>query len=459
MRILTLFFAFCFALPLSAEEALRVGVFEVDASPPIGSPLAYDPTKEVLIPLSCRGIVLTGAQKPIVLCAVDWIGIANDSHREFREALAKAADTTPERVAVHTLHQHDAPWADFTTDALLTEHKIPYRPFDVKFTRAVIARAAEAVAKAKEAALPCTHFGLGSATVEKVASNRRILGTDGKVSHIRWSANKDAEVRAFPEGIIDPQLKLIALLPAADSPPLAVLTYYATHPQSYYRTGKANPDFPGIARNAAQDAAAVPHIHFNGAAGNVTAGKYNDGAVENRQILADRMLVAMQAALASMKVSPLAANEVGWQTVAVTLPASPLFNAEEMLAIITDAEKNPLQRFTLANNYAWLQRAKEKSTIDLGCLRLGNARVLHMPGELFVEYQIAAQELRPDLFVALAAYGDYGPAYIGTAISYEQGGYETGPTVSHVGPGAEAILMQGIARLLEVAPEKVKPLR
>jgi glycosyltransferase involved in cell wall biosynthesis/gas vesicle protein len=30
--------------------------------------------------------------------------------------------------------------------------------------------------------------------------------------------------------------------------PIAVLSYYASHPQSYYRTGVANPDFPGIAR-------------------------------------------------------------------------------------------------------------------------------------------------------------------------------------------------------------------
>ena len=30
--------------------------------------------------------------------------------------------------------------------------------------------------------------------------------------------------------------------------PIAALTYYATHPQSYYRTGGANPDFPWESR-------------------------------------------------------------------------------------------------------------------------------------------------------------------------------------------------------------------
>ena len=54
-----------------------------------------------------------------------------------------------------------------------------------------------------------------------------------------------------------------------------------------------------------------------------------------------------------------------------------------------------------------------------------HARVLHMPGELLIEYQLAAQQLRPDLFVAMAAYGDYAPGYIATEIAYSQGGYET----------------------------------
>src|ERR1700738_4070826 len=96
-----------------ADPPLKGGGFPVDASPPVGSPLAYDPTRGVAHPLSCRGIVLVGEGRPVVLCAVDWIGIANDGQVEFRVALAAAAGTSPERVAVHTLHQHDAPVCDF----------------------------------------------------------------------------------------------------------------------------------------------------------------------------------------------------------------------------------------------------------------------------------------------------------------------------------------------------------
>jgi hypothetical protein len=82
-----------------------------------------------------------------------------------------------------------------------------------------------------------------------------------------------------------------------------------------------------------------------------------------------------------------------------------------------------------------------------------------MPGELFVEYQLEAQRLKPDRFVAMAAYGDYGPAYIGTTISYPQGGYETAPNSSFVAPAVEGVLMQGIAELVEVDANQIRPLR
>ena len=59
-----------------------------------------------------------------------------------------------------------------------------------------------------------------------------------------------------------------------------------------------------------------------------------------------------------------------------------------------------------------------------------------------------AQEMRPDHFVAMAAYGDYGPGYIGTSIAYTQGGYETG-IVSRVAPEVEQVLTDAMQTLLQ----------
>ena len=200
--------------------------------------MAYDPVKRLdELTLRCRGIVITGAQQPIVLCAVDWIGIANEGHDAFRSALAEAAGTSPERVAVHTLHQHDAPGCDFTAEKLIQELQIDgYSRFSGDFHRRVIQNAAEAIRAALPNAQPVTHFGYGEAIVKEVASNRRVERTaDNKIGRMRGSACKIEGLIALPEGLIDPVVSLLSFW--NEDKPVAVLSAYACHPQSYYRLG------------------------------------------------------------------------------------------------------------------------------------------------------------------------------------------------------------------------------
>jgi len=124
----------------SIPPALRVSTFDVDATPPIGSMMAYDPvTNRWELGLRARGLVLMGAGDPIVLCAVDWIGIANEGQDAFRSALARAAGTASHRVAVHTLHQHDAPDCDFSAERILNEAGVDPRQFDGRFQRQILA--------------------------------------------------------------------------------------------------------------------------------------------------------------------------------------------------------------------------------------------------------------------------------------------------------------------------------
>ena len=388
--------------------------FEVDATPPLGYQMAYNPVVKTWdMGLRAKGIVLLGAGQPVVLVAVDWIGIANESQDEFKRALARAAGTIPQRVAVHTLHQHDAPRGDIQND----------------FVLAVLHRLEMAVQQSLDQAQPVTHLGVGTAQVYEVASNRSILGPDGKVRATRYTATKDPALRAEPEGLIDPMVSLISFWNAGK--PVAVLSFYATHPQSYYETGVPNPDYPGIARFMRQ--LAVPdalHIHFAGAGGNVGAGKYNDGSHENRLILAERLADGMKRAWESSKRTPITAASVDWTIEPVAIPP------------------DTLKEVNLKSDY--VRRYKTHKKIDIECLTLGNARVLFMPGELFVEYQLAAKAMRPDLFVAMAAYGDYGPGYIPTAAAFKRGGYEAG--VSKLLPESENILMAAMRKLLKEIP-------
>ncbi len=429
------------------SEPLKVATFEFDVTPPLGSPLcegAVESAKRIDDPLMCRGIIFLSDERPIVLCGVDWVGISGSGHKAWRKALADAAGTSPDRVGVHCLHQHDAPGFDPDAEELMAGRNQPGRGYLPGFDQIVFARAAQAIKSSLNQPKLFTHVGLGKAEVKNVASNRRVLGPDGMVRHIRWSATRDPEARAAPEGIIDPAVRVISLWNGDQ--PVAVLSYYATHPQSHYAKGGVSCDFVGIARRLRDQAGpGIFFVHFNGASGNVTAGKYNDGSPENRPALAQRLADGMAAAQADSAAhkTPLTAADVHWRLLPLALPVAPWLDETKL-----GNEFAAHPTFAQAVDLAWARRRRQGETIDLSVLQLGNARILHMPGELFVEYQLFVQRLRPDLFVAMAAYGDYSPGYIGTRVAYPQGGYETG-TPSRVAPEVEDVLVKALRDLLD----------
>jgi len=432
------------------KSPLRIATFRVDATPPLGTPLcdgAVPPVAKVEDPLTARGLVLLTGGQPIVLCAVDWVGIGNHGHQAWRKALAEAAGTSVDRVAVHTLHQHDAPGCDFLAEDVLAGAGLSNKMFDVDFARRTIESTATAVREAIKKPQAVTHLGLGRGRVEKVAANRRILGPDGNVKHVRWSFTADREARDAPEGVIDPYVQLIGFWDGER--PLTVLTYYATHPQSYHGKGIVSGDTVGLARAMRErELPNVAHIHFDGASGNVTVGKYYDGTRESRDELAGRIADGLRAAWNSVERQPISAADVAWRAEPVLLPVSPRMSEEPLRQELNTAGGDIKQRVRAAMDLAWMARSQRKEPIDIGCLRLGKTYVLHMPAELFIEYQLAAQRMRPDGVVAMAAYGDYGPGYIGTEISYSQGGYETG-IASRVAPSVEPVLLRAMAKLLE----------
>ncbi len=316
------------------DEPLQIATFEFDVTPPLGSSLcegAVEKAKRIDDPLTCRGIILLSDEKPIVLCGVDWVGISGTGHRAWRKAIADAAGTSSERVAVHCLHQHDAPGFDPDAEELMVARNLPGLGYPPGFDQVVFSRAAVAIKTAVTRPKVATHVGLGKADVNHVASNRRVLGPDGKVRHIRWSATRDPEATAAPEGIVDPTVRVVSLWNGEQ--PLAVLSYYATHPQSHYGKGGVSCDFVGIARRLRDQASpGTFFVHFNGASGNVTAGKYNDGSPDNRLVLARRLADGMARAKADSAAHkmPITAVDVHWRVVPVALPVAAWVDQEEL---------------------------------------------------------------------------------------------------------------------------------
>ena len=453
-RSIVLMSTFLFGLftTLTANaQPLKIATFQIDVTPPLGSALCEGFVPEASSiddPLFVRGVVILGAGEPIVLCAIDFVGLGNSGYDAWREALARGAATAPTRVAIHALHQHDAPGCDLSEAELLAPLGIEGKACDIPFIRDALKRVEVAVKESLTAARPFTHIGSGQARVDRVASNRRILGDDGKVKIVRYSASTDPAAIAASEGVIDPQLKLLSFWNGDN--PLISITYYATHPQSHYGKGAVSSDFVGLAR-ALRDRAEpkVFHVHFNGAGGNLAAGKYNNGSPEARIELTTRLAAGMEQAWKLTKRTPITAADIEWRVEPVILPLRDrLLNLTDVEKALVNENARPIERIRAAKDIAFAKRVAAGHPIDLSSLRFGEAVILNLPGEIFVEYQLAAQKMRPDRFVCTAGYGDYGPGYIGTLVSYSEGGYETS-AVSRTAPEVEEVLLAAIRKLLK----------
>jgi hypothetical protein len=410
------------ALAAPGEPAFRLATFTAEVTPPLGHPCmggGIAPAKEIVDPLFANGFVLLGAGRPVVLVAVDWCEIRNDAYDRWRDAVAEAAGTPPERVLVSCLHQHDAPVADLEAQRLLEKHHAAGSICVLDFHEQAVRRVARAVRAALPAARPVTHLGTGQARVEEVASNRRYPGPDGKPRFDRTSATRDPKAREQPEGLIDPWLKTLSFWDG-DQPVLA-LSCYATHPMSYYGKGGVSADFVGLARKRRQaDDPRVFQVYTSGCSGNVTAGKYNDGNPDNRPVLADRIYQAMAAAWKATRREPL--REVGFRTVPLRLEPrdGPGFTVADLTTRLTSDPK-PFGQCLAALGLSWRQRADAGHKIDVPVVDFGPAQLVLLPAESYVEYQLLAQKLRPESFVVVLGYGECAPGYIPTERAVAEG--------------------------------------
>ncbi len=442
------------------SRALRVTTFRSDVTPPLGFPSypSFKPLATVEHPLLAKGIVLDDGRRRYVLCAFDWCVCSNSSRLLFQRKMAEAAGADVDTVALHMVHQHTAPIVDSDAQKILdtVEGAPPY--LDLAFLDDASDRLATAVKKAIGQMQAIDRVGTGEAKVERVASSRRIFTEDGKL-HGRMSSSRGRpQLRELPEGRIDPMLKTITF--AVGDKPVARLHYYATHPQSFYGDPRVSYDFPGIAREALEEEEGVFQVYFTGCAGDIAAGKYNDGTPEARRQLTNRLLAGMKGAIAATQLAPI--GPVEWRTTPVVLPpklaANPkeagLFSLkglhpEQLRSVMENPSESPNSRVGAARRLASLNRADQP--ITLSGLQLGDVYIVHLPGEPMIEFQLDAQRQRPDDFVAVAGYGEGRTNYICTAQAFKEGGYE--PTASSVAPESEQLLKAGVRRVLGLAKE------
>ncbi|MFK5923325.1 MAG: hypothetical protein QM496_14195 [Verrucomicrobiota bacterium] len=449
--IIPLFFSLLFLLlchSQAANDTLKVTTFSVDITPPLGAPvgLGYIPilkTKEH--PLLARGMILKDSGMTCAIVTLDWMEVHNESYDLLRQAIAKAAGTSESRVALHCLHQHTAPAISKRSQQLDLDENDPRRIASTEYLSDVAKKISQAIKESQKNWSKVNTISTGKAKVNRVASSRRLPKADGGIQGRGSSTKGKPELRELPEGLIDPWVRTVSFDGADNS--IVQLHYYASHPQSFYGDGRASYDVPGMIRERLQKKTGAFQLYVTGCGGDIAFGKYNDGSKKARAELAARLQAGIEKSIASLKPQPVELMTWSVEPMQFPLRTDEAFSEASQRKILGDAKAQASQQRKAAIALAWIERVKSAKPVELSCLSIGTVKMLDLPGEPFVQYQLAAQKMRPDRFVCVAGYGDCGMGYIGgDRIFTDRGGYEQ--TYAFAGP-CEKLFLSKIRKLLK----------
>ena len=97
---------------------------------------------------------------------------------------------------------------------------------------------------------------------------------------------------------------------------------------------------------------------------------------------------------------------------------------------------------------SWRKRVDAGRPIQIPVIDFGSSQIVLLPGESYVEFQLAAQQMRPDSFVCVAGYGDGATGYVPT----EKHIAERDSNLDDwcwVAPGSENRLLQALRSVLK----------
>jgi hypothetical protein len=422
---------------------LKLATFRVDCTPPVGcgAPLgAGEPMTGVRDPLYLRGFILDSEGERAVVASLDYCGLMNRAYDELVRALAEGTGVATDHVVVHCIHQHDAPLMNFEAESLLGLEVYPK-----DWWQGVQDACGRGAREAVTAMRPVVEVGHAETRLHGYASNRRIMGSDGKVRGMRWSRCGDPDLKREPVGVIDPMLRTVAFRDEAGEG-VASMSFYATHPQVSNGRGIYSADAPGEAMRLLGDGqGAAMHAFFTGAGGNVTAGKYSspDDLEGNLLAFGERLAEGIQRNLRAMQWE--AADTCEWLTADFPFPRQQR-DRESMKAAIAAAEPGHGDRFVQAAVLSSLDYDGNRA-YPLRLLRVGGVRLLFLAGELFVEYQIFAQSLIPDEFIGVAGNCSDNFLYLPLEEHFGEGGYETS-TFCWCTPEFERFFKSAVAGML-----------
>lgn len=470
------------------KQRLEAGVAREHAVPPLGMRLAGSLrdgiSKSVHEPLAVTSLFLREGDLSVVIITCDLILMPPEDALEFREAVATALSIPAAQVMLSFSHSHATPspvsWGEHDYEATSEEKEAVERFFDELKEKTVLS-----ATKARDCAVPSR---VASATGESdINVNRRERRSDGAMLLGR-----------NPEGPADKEVGVLRI-DTERGDPLTMVFNYACHPDVLGpKSSLVSPDFVGPARKAVEAVTGTTAIYMQGAAGDIypcTGIVNGDAGVRVATQLGRRL--GSEAArvfecidtfqepderLEWVSTNSITTNwnyreralpegsQLAISRVVLEMPTRPLPTEEEAAALVESRRKElteipsdaPLSSRLIANRrLAWanVQLEAVRSSlppvlpVEMQAIRIGDAVLIAIPGELFTEIGLKIKEKSPFRHTFVCAYTNGVYFYIPTKAAFEEGGYEVNSHQNYMraaGPTSdwEEILVDKAAELL-----------
>lgn len=466
---------------IAADQPLKIGLAEVDITPPIGFPMAgyyHERLAEGTIdPLKAKAFVFRGEREQAAWVVCDLIGISTDLSRAIRSRASEKTGIPASNIVVSATHSHTAP--DYGKELVRFLDKAPQDPLRSGYIEKLIAGPVTAISDAFANAEPLS-LEAGSATQQApVSFNRRFVMRDGSVkTWMNWQ-NPDV-VRAA--GPIDPEIGLLVARSTTGTP-RGVISNFALHLDTVSGT-KWSADYPHFISQTLRQSPGSDVISFfgTGCCGDINHVNPRSPERNKADFIGNAIGYSVQSQLD--KLQPVQASDVIVKSRIVSLPLQEATREEVARSIqIVDAarrkEKVEFLEHVLAYKKLMLDHLRHREPyaeaaehitwglskslaavgdslpVDVTVFALGHdVAIVYLPGEVFVELGLAIKQASPfrtTLIVELSNCVE--TIYIPTRAAYAGGSYEV--TNSATQPGSGEMLVETAISLLREAASAV----
>ncbi|MDB5387870.1 MAG: Neutral ceramidase [Planctomycetaceae bacterium] len=458
-------------------KLLKIGVAEVDITPPPGFPMAgyyHERLADGAIdPLKAKAIVFRDGQTEAALVVCDLIGIAVDLQRAIRQRASEKTGIPVSNIVISATHSHTAP--DYMKELYLKLGGEPQEPLRAEYIEKLINGPVDAIVKAHATAKPASVASGAARQQNPVSFNRRFVMRDGSVR--TWMNLENPEV-VRQAGPIDPEIGLLTIRDEAGVP-LGILSNFALHLDTVGGL-KWSADYPFFIEQTLrkESGTGVISIFGTGCCGDINHSDPRRRERNKSDFIGNSIGQSIQAQLSTLqpverpnlivksRMVPLALQDATQEEVTRSIQILKAAQKKEKVEfldhvlaykrLMLDQMRHPKPHANAREFITWglsrsLAGIGENLPVEVTVVAVGrDLAIVCLPGEVFVELGLAIKQgspYRTTMVIELSNCVE--TIYIPNRAAYAGGSYEV--TNSAVQPGSGEILVEAALGLLREA--------